>query len=579
VAALGILVYAAFFFALIKLIPVTLTLPGIAGLILTIGVAADSNVVIFERIKEEARLGRSMPAAIATGYRKGISTIIDANVIILLTAFILFVLATAGVKGFAFALGVGTLVSLFTAIVFTQAVLGALGRAKFLSSPKLLGASERRVSWRFDWTGLSKWFFSISGAILAIGAISFTTNQLNFGIDFESGTQVKVSLAQPVDVEEVRTSLAAAGAPNADGAKIQQIQEEAFGDNVVEISTQELAPDQVGVVQTQLSEDFGLAGGDDGFESNSVGPTFGEQIATSAVLAVIFSLILIAAYMAFRFEAKYSVPVMIAVVHDILITAGVYSLSGREVSSATVAAFLTILGYSLYDTVIVFDRIRENVPRLPRAAFSQIVNRSMSEVLTRSLITGLSTVFLIAVILVFGGDTLGDFAFAMMIGVLSGTYSSIFIASPVLTAWKEREHSFRLRRYRIEESMGYVPAYPEDNVVAKLGDDDGGDDPLLEAPDGEGAALVAAAAAAEAQVVTEGDRKGLHAPDAAIAAPAPSRADVELPQGAVESEAAPANPDTAPSTPESPDAESKKDRESQRKRRQQRSRRKHGRHR
>ena len=136
-------------------------------------------------------------------------------------------------------------------------------------------------------------------------------------------------------------------------------------------------------------------------------------------------------------------PVLIAVAHDILITAGVYSLTGREVTSATVAAFLTILGYSLYDTVIVFDRIRENVPRMPRAAFSQIVNRSMSEVLTRSLITGLSSVFLVAMLLVFGGDTLKDFAFAMMVGIASGTYSSIFIASPVLTAWKEREPALR----------------------------------------------------------------------------------------------------------------------------------------
>ena len=193
-------------------------------------------------------------------------------------------------------------------------------------------------------------------------------------------------------------------------------------------------------------------------------------MARSAGYAIAFSLLLIAAYVAFRFEAKYAIPVMIAVVHDVLITAGVYSLVGREVSSATVAAFLTILGYSLYDTVIVFDRVRENVPRLPRATFAQIANRSLSEVLTRSLITGLSTVFLIAVILVFGGDTLQDFAFAMMVGVISGTYSSIFIATPVLIAWKEREPAYRARAARIRETMGYVPAFPEDNLVARTED-------------------------------------------------------------------------------------------------------------
>ena len=199
-------------------------------------------------------------------------------------------------------------------------------------------------------------------------------------------------------------------------------------------------------------------------------------MANSAIEAIIFSLLVICAYVAFRFEPKYAVPVIIALLHDILITGGVYSLTGREVTSGTVAAFLTILGYSLYDTVIVFDRIRENVPRLPRASFSQIVNRSMSEVLTRSLITGLSSVFLVTVLFIFGGATLKDFAFAMMVGLASGTYSSIFIASPVLTHWKEREPAYRRRRERIEEQMGgVVPAFPEENVVARV---DGGEEPV-----------------------------------------------------------------------------------------------------
>ncbi len=221
-------------------------------------------------------------------------------------------------------------------------------------------------------------------------------------------------------------------------------------------------------MQALLDESFGLESGDESFDSTSVGPTFGEQIANKAIIAIIFSLLVISGYVAIRFEAKYAVPVLIALIHDILITAGVYALVGAEVSSATVAAFLTILGYSMYDTIIVFDRVRENVPRMPRAAFSQIVNRSMSEVLTRSLITGLSTVFLIGVLLVFGGETLRAFAFAMMVGVASGTYSSIFIAAPVLTEWKEREPAYRSRRARIEEAMGRVPTFPEDNVVARI---------------------------------------------------------------------------------------------------------------
>src|SRR5918994_1526294 len=433
VAALGLLLYGAFFYALVELIPITLTLPGIAGLILTIGVAADSNVVIFERVKEEARAGKSMPSALASGYRKGIATIIDANVIILITAFILFVLSTAGVKGFAFTLGVGTIASLFTAVVFTQAFLGLFGRARFMRSPAFLGATEERVRWHFDFTGMSRFFFSVSGLILLTGALGFATLGLNLGLDFESGSRITAGLQRDATVEEVRTSLDDAGIPD---AEITEATSEQLGDNVVQIEA-DIEPEQVQQVQPALEEDFGLV--ENGFESQSIGPTFGEQVATSAIYAIIFSLLVICAYVAFRFEAKYAVPVIIAVIHDILITGGVYSLAEREVTSGTVAAFLTILGYSLYDTVIVFDRIRENVPRLPRATFSQVVNRSMSEVLTRSLITGLSSVFLVTVLLIFGGQTLKDFAFAMMVGIASGTYSSIFIASPVLTAWKERE--------------------------------------------------------------------------------------------------------------------------------------------
>jgi SecD/SecF fusion protein len=416
------------------------------------------------------RHGRSTLSAISEGYKKGIATIIDANVITLLTAFILFGLATAGVKGFAFTLFIGTVVSLFTAVLFTQAILGLLARTRFLSSPAFLGAREKRHEWNFDFTGASKWFFSVSGLILTIGAIAFATKGFNFGIDFESGTKIQAALAQSASADDVRSALTDAGIDGAGDATIQESTDPTFGENVIQIEGK-IPADQTQRVRPVLENSFGLAENSEGqqsFESNSVGPSFGAEIARKAVLAILFSLLVISAYVAIRFEAKYAVPVLIALVHDILITAGVYALVGQEVSSATVAAFLTILGYSMYDTIIVFDRIRENVPRMPRAAFSQIVNRSMSEVLTRSLITGLSTVFLIGVLLVFGGETLRDFAFAMMVGVASGTYSSIFIASPVLTEWKEREPAYRSRRARIKEAMGFVPTFPEDNVVAKI---------------------------------------------------------------------------------------------------------------
>ena len=239
IASLALVTYAVLFYGMIKLIPITLTLPGIAGLILTIGIAADSNIVIFERIKEELRAGRSSLSAIATGYKRGIATIIDANVVTLITAFILFVLATAGVKGFAFTLGVGTIVSLFTAVLFTQAVLSTMGRSKLLRSPAMLGAGERHYEWKFDFMGNSRWFFAMSGCILIIGSLAVATKQLNFGIDFESGTRVTASLERDVTVEGVRDAVQPL---NLGDAKIQEVENPELGDHVVQISTSELGP-------------------------------------------------------------------------------------------------------------------------------------------------------------------------------------------------------------------------------------------------------------------------------------------------------------------------------------------------
>ena len=465
IAVGGLFIYGVYFFALIKLIPITLTLPGIAGLILTIGVCADANIVIFERVKEEIRSGRSVVSGIATGYKRGFAAIVDANVVTFMTAFILFALATAEVKGFAFTLGIGTLVSLFTAVLATQAALGAMGRSRFVTHPAALGATPRRgKGWTFDFMGHSKWFFALSGTILLIGALAIGGRGLNFGIDFKSGTRIQTALVdQHVTEAEVAKVMAENGLGN---AEVQKISNANVGGAGFQISTKTLGPEQVDKIQEALEKKFGTAGptgragfvkGTKNFSSTSIGPTFGKTVANSAIIAIIASLLVISAYIALRFEWKYAVPVLIALMHDLLITAGVYSLTGREVTTATVAALLTILGYSLYDTIIVFDRVRENVPRMPRAAFSQIVNRSMSEVLTRSLATSFCTLLPVLALLFFGGETLKDFAFALMVGIASGAYSSIFIASPVLTHWKEREPGYRSRRERIVRETGARP--------------------------------------------------------------------------------------------------------------------------
>jgi SecD/SecF fusion protein len=457
VAGVALVIYAILLFALVKLIPITLTLPGIAGLILTLGVAADANIVIFERVKEEARAGRSIPAAISSGYAKALRTIIDANVVTLGVAFILFMLATAGVKGFAFTLLIGTLVSLFTAVLATQAMLGSMARTRILRGRLALRVSQGERVHRFDFMGKSNWFFSMSGLILVAGALAIAGLGINFGIDFESGTRITTPVQKAATVEQVRNVLKPLGYGD---AKIQQVSDPQLGAHVIQLSTRKLEPARVTAVQEALDKQFGVQRAD--FSSSSVGPTFGQEIARTAVIAIIASLVLISIYIGLRFEFKFAVPVLIALAHDLLITSGVYALFQREVTTSTVAALLTILGFSLYDTIIVFDRIRENVPRMPRATFSQIVNRSMSEVITRSLVTSLSTLLPIVALMLFGGQTLQDFGFALLIGVASGAYSSIFIAAPVLTHWKERETVWKRReRLVLEDHGGVIPAYAE----------------------------------------------------------------------------------------------------------------------
>ena len=453
IAVAAMCIYALYFYAVVKLIPITLTLPGIAGLILTLGVAADANIVIFERVKEEMRAGRSVSQAISSGYKKGLTAIIDANIVTVLVAFILFVLASAGVQGFALTLAVGVILSMFTAVLATQAILYSLRGTRVLRSRAALGSRDSKPV-RFDFMGKSRWFFSMSGVILLVCALAIAINGLNFGIDFEGGTRITAALSEPASIDQVRDTLGPVGLGD---AEIQTVDNPELGDNVVQISAEELSQDEVDAVNNALEGEFGLA---DNVDFESIGASFGASVARKAIYAIIASLIVVSVYITLRFQWKFAVPVLIALMHDLLITGGVYALLGREVSASTVAALLTILGFSLYDTIVVFDRIRENIPRMPNAAFSQIYNRSMSEVIIRSLATSFCAGLPILALMLFGGETLQDFAFALLIGTLSGTYSSVFIAGPVLTLWKEREPVYHARAERIRQQFGgVIPAY------------------------------------------------------------------------------------------------------------------------
>jgi len=440
VAVLGLGIYAAFLYAAILVFNVTLTLPGFAGMILTLGVAADANIVIFERVKEEYRAGKSVRAAIAAGYGKGFATIIDANVVTAITAVILFLVATAGVKGFALMLLIGTLISLLTAVAATRAILGLLGGFRWFDNPRLMGAEGEPPAWiRRDFIGLRNRWFAISGVVLAISVGALGLNGLNLGIDFEGGTQITLSTPQPTAIEDVRAQADKSGQGS---AQIQGTGEALAGDKYREFR---IRTDVAQAEQTQLTEGLRNA-----FQAEtsvkSVSASFGRQIAEGAILAIIVSLLLVALYIAFRFELKFAGPVMISLLHDVLITVGIYALLSREVTTATVAAVLTVLGYSIYDTIIILDRVRENIPLMKRASFRTLANVSLWETIPRSLATTFITLLPISALYFFGGETLKDFAFALLVGIGAGSYSSIFIAAPLVAMLKEREPEYARRR-------------------------------------------------------------------------------------------------------------------------------------
>jgi SecD/SecF fusion protein len=448
VAVVGLAIYALLYYAAILLFNVTLTLPGFAGLILTIGVAADANVVVFERIKEEVRAGKSVRAAISAGYSKGFRTILDANVVTAITALVLFLIAIASVKGFALMLLIGTVISLLTAVVATRAMLHMLSGFKWFDNPKFMGAQgQQTAKWlQIDFMKRRNLWFAISGAIILAGVISLGVRGLNLGIDFKGGTQVTFKTHQGYTTEEVRTIAASPDVDRPD-AVVQGRGASVDGKyKTWQVRTRSLSQGQQNAFQQDLQQKLGAFGAG----TKNVSSSFGHQIAWDAMWGILVSLFLIVIYIALRFSFKFAIPVIVAMVHDIVITVGVYSLTYKEVSVATVAAVLTVLGYSIYDTIIIFDRIRENIPLMRKQPFAMIANVSLWETIRRSLATTFITLLPIIALWVLGGATLKDFAFALIVGVISGAYSSIFIAAPLLTMWKEREPEYAKRKRAAE---------------------------------------------------------------------------------------------------------------------------------
>jgi SecD/SecF fusion protein len=426
IACIALLVNIVLLVGSFQLIPggVVLTLPGIAGIILTIGLAVDASVLIYERLREELALGKSLQIAMQAAYQKAFSSIFDANVTTLITATILFWKATGPVRGFAIALTLGILASLFTALVVGRNIFGLFVDNGWVKKVRMLHLIS---SQHINFLGKGLLAVLCSLALIIAGATSFyLKGEKNFGVDFKGGDLLTLSSPKIIDIGEVRHALNTMGYGDA------SIQESAQGGKYyITIRTPLHTSDQVEqqVIQSMPNAQFKIEG------SERVGALVGGELAKNSLIALGLGILGILIFVTFRFELSFAVGAIVALLHDVIITVGVFSLLSRELTLTMVGAILTIAGYSINDTIVVYDRIREGLASSKRGSIEQIMNDSINQTLSRTILTSTVTLIPILCLFFFGGSVLRDFALAIIIGVVVGTYSSIFIASPIVLWW------------------------------------------------------------------------------------------------------------------------------------------------
>ena len=471
----------------------SLSLAGIAGIVLTIGMAADSSILTVERFREEIRMGRSVKAASQTGVRHAIFTSIDADLVTMVSALCLFFLAASSVKGFGMTLALGIICDIAMMLIFKAPLIRLLAPKVIARHPGFWGikdcqdaskgyaalaaaegvpereaetgsqmntaetraiveaddpadasatvAAVRKIKGRFikhdiNFLGYRRVFLTVAAVAMALCFIVVGVRGLNFGIEFVGGTSVAFHGTGDVTIEQMRDAFNEAGEPD---AVIQTT--ETNGEPGFLVRTTTTSPEDATARATQVADKLGLTAND--FEVTTIGPDWGASVIQSSVIAFLVSILLIIVYIAIRFEYKMGVMAIVALLHDLILVVGIYALVGREVNPNTIAALLTILGYSLYDTVVVFHRINDNMKGEDiRCTFMTMANHSMNQVFIRTINTTLTSFIPVFAMLLFGGETLKDFAFAMAIGLIAGSYSSIAIACPLYCLWKTREPKF-----------------------------------------------------------------------------------------------------------------------------------------
>ncbi|MCI8468491.1 MAG: protein translocase subunit SecD [Eggerthellaceae bacterium] len=483
----------------------SLSLAGIAGIVLTIGMAADSSILTLERFREEIRMGRSVRAASLTGVKHAIFTSIDADLVTMVSALSLFFLASASVKGFGLTLALGIICDIVMMVVFKAPLirllaprviagnpgfwgikdsLAAASRYEALAEAEGVGVAEAetadqmdeaeaesvaarrggeaaevaavavdKVKGRFikhdiNFLGYRKVLLTIAAVAMVACLAVVGIRGLNFGIEFVGGTSIAFHGTGDVTTEQMRTAFDDAGEPD---AVIQTTQTN--GEDGFLVRTTTTSAEDATQRANEVADDLGLS--TTSFEVTTIGPDWGASVIQSSLLAFLVSIVLIIIYIAFRFEYKMGIMAVVALFHDLILVVGIYALVGREVNPNTIAALLTILGYSLYDTVVVFHRINDNMKgENIRCTFMTMANHSVNQVFLRTINTTLTSLIPVLAMLLFGGETLKDFAFAMVIGLIAGSYSSIAIATPLYCMWKTREPRYAKLRKKYGDEIG-----------------------------------------------------------------------------------------------------------------------------
>jgi len=427
IADIGLIVYVIMVIGSLAMLQSSLTLPGIAGFILSVGMAVDANILISERIREEMETGKNQRAAISAGYHRAFAAIFDSNMTVFITAVILFFVGTGPIKGFAVTLGLGQIASMFSSLTVTRVAFDFFSKNNSnlnLKMMKLLGVTNIPfLKWRL-------WTYIFSVLTVALGIFAFATRGANnFGVEFSGGTSVQLEFKNALDLGAFREALEKEGIKDPVIQRYGEVTKNQYAVKTKENDTQK--------IEKATATAFG-AENVQVLQVDQVGPAVSGDLKTKSLWAIFWSSLGILIYLGFRFPWQFSSAAVLALLHDTLFTFGVYVLSGREINLASVAALLTIMGYSVNDTIVVFDRIRENLKAVKKKTFGEIVEISINQTLGRTILTSANVLFGSFALFVLGGQGINDFAFILCVGFSVGIYSSVFVASALIVDWKAR---------------------------------------------------------------------------------------------------------------------------------------------